>query len=81
MDAEHNFSRKCDVFTLLLISAYTTLLLKYTRVLVNKQLEVGKDSWEGPQLEKTAVINAGAYTVSIDRMTVYGLEAGKIAFF
>ena len=34
------------------------------------------------QLGKTAVVNAGAYIVSMDRKTtVYGLEAGKIGFF
>ena len=34
------------------------------------------------QLGKTAVMKAGAYIVSMDRKTtVYGLEAGKIAFF
>ena len=71
MDVERNFSRKCDVFTLLLISAYTTLLLKFTRVLVNKQLEFRKDS----------SYKCGGLHCVIDRMTVYGLEAGKIAFF
>ena len=46
---------------------------KFTRVLVKQQL--------GRQLEKTAVVKAGAYIVSMDReTTVCRLEAGKIAF-
>ena len=50
---------------------------KFTRVLVKKQLESRQR-----QLGKTAVVKAGAYIVSMDRKTtVYGLEAGKIAFF
>ena len=52
---------------------------KFTRVLVKKQLESRQR-----QLGKTAVVKAGAYMyiVSMDRKTtVYGLEAGKIAFF
>ena len=53
------------------------MLRKFTRVLVKKQLKSRQR-----QLEKTAVIKAGAYIVSMDRKTtVYGLEAGKIAFF
>ena len=53
------------------------MLRKFTRVLVKKQLGSRQR-----QLGKTAVIKAGAYIVSIDRKTtVYGLEAGKIAFF
>ena len=43
-------------------------------------LEVNKDGWER-RLEKTVVINVEAYIVSMDRKTtVYGLEAGKIAY-
>ena len=50
---------------------------KFTRVLVQKQLESRQR-----QLGKTAVVKAEAYIVSMDRKTtVYGLEAGKIAFF
>ena len=50
---------------------------KFTGVLVKKQLESRQR-----QLGKTAVVKAGAYIVSMDRKTtVYGLEAGKIAFF
>ena len=38
------------------------------------------ESWQG-QLEKTAVVKVGAYTVSIDRKTtVYRLEADEIMF-
>ena len=49
---------------------------KFTRVLVKKQLESRQR-----QLGKTVVVKAGAYIVSMDRKTtVYGLEAGKIAF-
>ena len=34
------------------------------------------------QLEKTAVVKVEAYIMSMNRKTtVYGLEAGKIAFF
>ena len=51
--------------------------IKWTRVLVKRQLE----SWQR-QFEKTAVVKAGAYIVSIDRKTtVYRLEACEIAFF
>ena len=56
------------------MSPYTILLRKFTHVLVKKQL--------GSRLGKTAVIKVGAYIVSMDRKTtIYGLEAGKIAFF
>ena len=59
------------------MSPYTIVLRKFTRVLVKKQL----GSWQR-QLGKTAVVNAGAYIVSIDRKTtVYRLEDSKIAFF
>ena len=53
------------------------MLRKFTRVVVKKQLESRQR-----QLEKTAVVNAGAYIASMDRKTtVYRLEAGKIMFF
>ena len=53
------------------------MLRKFTRVLVKKQFGSRQR-----QLGKTAVIKAGTYIVSMDRKTtVYGLEAGKIAFF
>ena len=53
------------------------MLRKFTRVLVRKQLGSRQR-----QLGKTVVIKAGAYIVSMDRKTtIYGLEAGKIAFF
>ena len=59
------------------MSPYTVVLCKLTHVLVKKQL----GSWQR-QLEKAAVIKVGAYNVSMDRkITVYELEAGKIAFF
>ena len=59
------------------MSSYTIVLCKFTCVLVKKQLESRQR-----QLGKTAVIKVGAYNVSMDRKTtVYGLEAGKIAFF
>ena len=48
-----------------------------SRKFIKKQL----GSWQ-KQLEKTAIVKAGAYIVSMDRKTtVYGLEAGKIDFF
>ena len=54
-----------------------TLLHKFTRVLVKKQLQSRQT-----QLGKTAVIKAGVYIVSMDRKTtVCELEAGKITFF
>ena len=59
------------------MSPYTIVLRKFTRVLVKKQLGSRQR-----QLGKTVVIKAGAYIVSMDRKTtVYGVEAGKIAFF
>ena len=59
------------------MSPYTIVLRKFTCVLVKKQL----GSWQR-ELGKTAVIKAGACIVSMDRKTtIYGLEAGKIAFF
>ena len=59
------------------MSPYTIVLRRFTRVLVKKQLESRQR-----QLGKTAVVKAEAYIVSMDRKTtVYGLEAGKIAFF
>ena len=58
------------------MSLYTIVLRKFTHVLVKKQLGSRQR-----QLRKTAVIKVGAYIVSMDRKTtVYGLEAGKIAF-
>ena len=46
---------------------------KFTRVLVKKSRQ--------RQLGKITVVKAGAYIVSMDKKrTVYGLEAGKIAF-
>ena len=51
--------------------------VKSTRVLVKRQLEIRQR-----QLEKTAVVKAGAYIVSIDKKeTVCKLEACEIAFF
>ena len=59
------------------MSSYTIVLRKFTRAVVKKQLESRQR-----QLEKTAVVNAGAYIASMDRKTtVYRLEAGKIMFF
>ena len=59
------------------MSPYTIVLRNFTRVLVKKQLESRQR-----QLGKTAVVNMGAFIVSMDRKTtVYGLEAGKIMFF
>ena len=59
------------------MSPFTIVLCKSTRVLVKRQLE----SWQR-QLNKTAVVKAEAYIVSIDRETiVYRLEACEIAFF
>ena len=53
------------------------MLRKFTRVLVKKQLGSRQR-----QLGKPVVVKVGAYIVSMDRKTtVYGLEAGKIAFF
>ena len=53
------------------------MLRKFTHVLVKKQLGSRQR-----QLGKPAVVKVGAYIVSMDRKTtVYGLEAGKIAFF
>ena len=58
------------------MSPYTIVLRKSTRVLVKRQLE----SRQG-QLEKTAVVKAWAYIVSIDKKTtVYKLEVCEIAF-
>ena len=55
----------------------TIVLCKFTGVLVKKQLES-----QQRQLGKTAIVNPGAYVVSMDgKTTVYGLEAGKITFF
>ena len=68
---------KTQCFYVATISLYTIVSRKFTRVLVKKQLESRQR-----QLGKTAVVKAGAYIVSMDRKTtVYGLEAGKIAFF
>ena len=51
--------------------------IKSTRVLVKRQLESQKR-----QLEKTPVVKAGAYIVSIDKKTtIYKLGACEIAFF
>ena len=59
------------------MSPYTIVSRKFTHVLVNKQLGSRQK-----QLGKTAVVEAEAYIVSMDRKTtVYRLEAGKIAFF
>ena len=58
-----------------LMSLYTIVLRKFTRVLVKKLL-----GSQQRQLGKTAVIKAGAYIVSMDRKTT-GLEVGKIVFF
>ena len=53
------------------------MLRKSTRVLVKRQLESRQR-----QLNKTVVVKAGAYIVSIDRKTtVHRLEACEIAFF
>ena len=59
------------------MSPYTIVSRKFTHVFVKKQLESRQR-----QLGKTAVVKAEAYIVSMDRKrTVYGVEAGKIAFF
>ena len=59
------------------MSPYTIVSRKFTCVLVKKQLESRQK-----QLGKTVVVKAEAYIVSMDReTTVYGLEAGKTAFF
>ena len=59
------------------MSPYTIVSRKFTRVLVKKQLES-----QQRQLGKTSVVKAEAYIVNMDRKTtVYGLEAGKTAFF
>ena len=59
------------------MSPYTIVSCKFTRVLVKKQLGIPQR-----QLGKTVIVKVGAYIVSMDRKTtVYGLEAGKIAFF
>ena len=59
------------------MSPYTIVSRKFTRVLVEKQLETRQR-----QLGKTVVVKAEAYIVSMDRKTtVHGLEAGKIVFF
>ena len=51
--------------------------MESTRVLAKRQLGSRQR-----QLEKTAVVKAGAYIVSIDKKeTVYKLEACEIAFF
>ena len=54
------------------MSPYTIVSRKVTHAFVKKQLESRQK-----QLEKTAVVKADAYIVSMDRKTtVYGLEAG-----
>ena len=59
------------------MSPFSIVLRKSTHVLVKRQLE----SWQR-QLNKTAVVKAEAYIVSIDGETiVYRLEACEIAFF
>ena len=59
------------------MSPYTIVSRKFTHVLVKKQLGSPQR-----QLGKTVVVKAGAYFVSMDRKTtIYGLEAGKIAYF
>ena len=65
------------VATLNLMSLYTIVSRKFTRILVKKQLGSRQR-----QLGKTTIVKAEAYIVSMDRKTtIYGLEAGKIAFF
>ena len=59
------------------MSPYTIVLRKIDSCSCKRQLESRKR-----QLEKTAVVKAGAYIVSIDKKTtVYKLEACEIAFF
>ena len=59
------------------MSLYTIVSHKFTRVLVKQQLETRQR-----QLGKTAVVKVEAYIVSVDRkITIYGLEGSKIAFF
>ena len=62
----------CIATCLGILSCY----VKSTRVLVKRQIESCQR-----QLEKTAVVKAGAYSVSIDRKTtVYRLEVVKTRF-
>ena len=59
------------------MSPYTIVLRKIDSCSCKRQLESRQR-----QLEKTAVVKAGAYIVSIDKKeTVYKLEACEIAFF
>ena len=68
---------KFYVATVNLMSPYAVVSGKFTCVLVKNQLES-----QLRQLGKTAVVKVEAYIMSMDRKTtVYGLEAGKIAFF
>ena len=57
------------------MSPYTIVSRKFTHVLVKKQLES-----QQRQLGKIAVVKAETYIV-YRKTTVYGLEAGKTAFF
>ena len=55
------------------MSLYTIILRKSYTIAARKSAKT---------VGKTVVIKAGAYIVSMDiKMTVYRLEAGKIAFF
>ena len=78
VDAERNFSQCFYIAKVNFnVSLYYRVTLTYIRVLVKQQLESRRR-----QLEKTTVVSAGAYIVSMDRKTtVYGLEAGKVTFF
>ena len=59
------------------MSPYTIVLCKIDSCSCKRQLESRQR-----QLERTAVVKAGAYIVSIDKKTtVYKLEAWEIAFF
>ena len=76
-DVECNFSRKHNVFTLLRCLRTLSCYVKWTHVLVKRQLK----SWQR-QLGKTAVVKVGAYIVSIViKTTLYTLEACEIASY
>ena len=90
-DAERNFSTKRNAFTIDYRPTEVDYLCFYV-AMVNFNVSVYYRVTEiytcsckksrQRQLGKTAVVNAGAYIVSMDRKTtVYGLEAGKITFF
>ena len=69
--------KKTQCFYVAMCLCILLCYVKLTSVVVKWQLESRQR-----QLEKTAVVKAGAYIVSIDRKTtVYRLEAGEVAFF